>query len=70
VITVKPGFVDTRMVFGRAKLPLVAKPEAVAGVIYRAIMRRKSVVYVPWFWRIVMIMVCAVPERLFKRLRM
>ena len=27
VITVKPGFVDTRMVFGNRKLPLVAAPE-------------------------------------------
>jgi short-subunit dehydrogenase len=70
VITVKPGFVDTRMVFGERKLPLVAAPEAVARDIYRAVMSRKNVVYVPGFWRFIMLMVCAIPEGLFKKLRM
>jgi len=70
VITVKPGFVDTRMVFGRGKLPLVAPPQAVARDIYRAVMRRKNVVYVPWFWRIIMSILCLIPEGLFKKLRM
>ena len=70
VTTVKPGFVDTRMVFGRAKLPLVAPPEAAARDIYLAVKNRKNVVYVPWFWRIIMSMVCLIPEGLFKKLRM
>jgi short-subunit dehydrogenase len=68
VITVKPGFVDTRMVFGKAKLPLVASPQAIARDIYRAVKSRKNVVYVPWFWRVVMLVVRAIPESLFKRL--
>jgi short-subunit dehydrogenase len=68
VITVKPGFVDTRMVFGRVKLPLVASPQAVARDIYHAVKRRKSVVYVPWFWRFVMLIVRSIPEDLFKKL--
>ena len=70
VITVKPGFVDTRMVFGRTKLPLVASPKAVARDIYRAVKHRRNVVYIPWFWRSIMFMVCLIPEGLFKRLRM
>jgi decaprenylphospho-beta-D-erythro-pentofuranosid-2-ulose 2-reductase len=70
VITVKPGFVDTRMIFGKPKLPLVTSPHAVARDIYRAVESRKDVVYVPWFWRLIMALVGAVPERLFKKLRM
>ena len=70
VITVKPGFVDTRMVFGKAKLPLVATPERVARDIYQAAKKRKNVVYVPWFWRWIMLVVDAIPEGLFKKLRM
>ncbi len=70
VITVKPGFVDTRMVFGKGKLPLVAHPEAVARDIYRALKSRKNVVYVPWFWRWIMLMVRAIPEGIFKKLKM
>lgn len=70
VITVKPGFVDTRMTFGRPKLFLVASPEAVARGIYRAIVRGKDVVYLPWFWRWIMFVLRLVPERMFKRLRL
>ena len=70
VITVKPGFVDTRMVFGAARLPLIASPEAAARGIYRAIIQRKDVVYVPAFWRLIMLVVCALPESVFKRLKM
>lgn len=70
VITVKPGFVDTRMVFGKAKLPLVARPEKVARDIYRSVKSPKNVAYTPWFWRVIMFMVRTVPEELFKRLKM
>jgi short-subunit dehydrogenase len=70
VITVKPGFVDTRMVYGRPELPLVASPQAVARVVYRAVKSRRNVVYVPWFWRLIMALVDAVPDELFKRLKM
>ena len=70
VMTVKPGFVDTRMVFGKPKLPLVASPQTVARQIYRAIKRRRNVVYVPWFWRGIMALVGAVPEGIFKKLKM
>ena len=70
VITVKPGFVDTRMVFGKGKLPLVATPEAVARDIYRAVRTRRNLVYVPWFWKFIMLMVGSIPEGVFKRLKM
>jgi len=82
VITVKPGFVDTRMVFGRlgarrgargkghGSSLLVAAPEAVAADIYNAVKSGKDVVYVPWFWRIIMLVVRSLPEGLFKKLKM
>jgi short-subunit dehydrogenase len=68
VITVKPGFVDTRMTYGRPKLLLVASPQAVARDIYEAVERGKNVVYVPWFWRFIMLIVRAIPEKIFKKL--
>jgi short-subunit dehydrogenase len=70
VITVKPGFVDTRMTYGRAGLFLVAAPERVAKGIFRAIVKGKDVVYLPWFWRLIMLVVQSIPEAIFKRLRM
>ncbi len=70
VITVKPGFVDTRMIYGRQKLFLVASPQAVARGIYGAVLRGKNTVYLPWFWGVIMLLVGAIPERLFKKLHM
>jgi short-subunit dehydrogenase len=68
VLTVKPGFVDTRMTYGRQKLFLVAPPHAVARGIYRAVRKGKNGVYLPWFWGVIMLLVRAIPERLFKKL--
>jgi short-subunit dehydrogenase len=69
VITVKPGFVDTRMTYGHSGLFLVASPESVAKGIFRAIVKGKAVVYLPWFWRPIMLVVRSIPEAIFKRLR-
>jgi len=69
VITVKPGFVDTRMTYGRPGLLLVAPPEKVAKGIFHAIAKGKDVVYLPWFWRLIMLIVRSIPEAIFKRLR-
>jgi short-subunit dehydrogenase len=70
VITVKPGFVDTSMTYGRPGMFLVASPESVAQGIFKAIVKGKSVVYLPWFWRPIMLVVKSIPEAIFKRLRM
>jgi short-subunit dehydrogenase len=69
VITIKPGFVDTRMTYGRQGLVLVASPEKVGKGIFRAIVKGKDVAYLPWFWRYIMLIVKATPEAIFKRLR-
>lgn len=69
VLTVKPGLVDTRMTFGRPGMVLVASPQRVALTIIRAIDRKRSVIYVPWFWFWIMLAVRAMPERLFRRLK-
>jgi short-subunit dehydrogenase len=69
VITVKPGFVDTHMTYGRPGLFLVASPESVAKGIFQAIAKGKDVVYLPWFWRLIMLIVQSIPEAIFKRLR-
>lgn len=72
VVTVKPGFVRTRMTAGM-KLPplLTAEPEEVASRIFDAAERKQAdVLYVRPIWRIVMTLICLIPERLFKRLRL
>lgn len=70
VVTVKPGFVDTRMTYGRVPPKLAADPEVVGEAIVRAVKKGKSVVYVPGYWRLIMGVVRAIPEPIFKRLKL
>lgn len=67
VMTVLPGFIDTPMTWS-LKSPLVASRELVARKIVRAMEKKKDVIYVPWFWRYIMFIICHIPEKIFKRL--
>jgi len=68
VLTVKPGFVDTAMTWGIPGMFLVASPENVAGDILRAVEKRRNVIYTPFFWRYVMLIIRAIPEPIFKKM--
>ncbi len=69
VLLVKPGFVDTPMTAEFEKKGLLwAQPEAIAAGILRAIEAKRDVVYLPWFWRWIMLIIRHIPERIFKRL--
>ncbi len=71
VLTVKPGFVRTRMTAGMRLPPLLtAEPEEVARGIFRAQQAGKDVVYLRRIWRPLMWVVRAIPEWLFKRLEL
>jgi decaprenylphospho-beta-D-erythro-pentofuranosid-2-ulose 2-reductase len=70
VMTVKPGFVDSPMTAHLAKGPLWASPDDVAISIIRGIDSRKDVLYTPWFWRYIMLIIQHVPEIVFKRLKL
>lgn len=68
LLTVKPGFVDTRMTWGlKTKIP-IATPEAASHAIWDALKRRRDELYWPPFWRGVMGIIKAIPEAGFKRL--
>jgi decaprenylphospho-beta-D-erythro-pentofuranosid-2-ulose 2-reductase len=71
VLTVQPGFVYTRMT-ENMPLPglLTATPEYVADAIYKAIGKKKNIVYVKWFWRWIMLIIKSIPEFLFKKLKL
>lgn len=67
-IAVKAGFVDTPMTAGLKKGgPLWASPQQIARDIHRAMKRGGSIVYTPWFWRWIMLIIRLLPEALFKR---
>ncbi|MGJ0309416.1 SDR family oxidoreductase [Aliarcobacter cryaerophilus] len=69
VLTVKPGFVTTKMTEG-LDLPekLTASPEEVASDIYNAQQKGKDVLYTKGIWSFVMLIIKHIPEMLFKRM--
>jgi len=68
VVTLKPGFVDTAMTANFKKGPLWVQPETAARLILRAMERGGHTAYIPGFWRYIMLIITAIPDRLFKRL--
>ncbi len=68
VYTVKLGFVDTAMTYGKEGMFLVAEPEQIARHIARMLRRPSGVYYLPSFWRPIMFMIRLIPEPIFKRL--
>jgi short-subunit dehydrogenase len=70
VLTIKPGFVATAMTAHMPPSPLFASPDRIAADILRAVERRKDVVYVPWFWGGIMLIIRMIPERIFKKMNL
>jgi decaprenylphospho-beta-D-erythro-pentofuranosid-2-ulose 2-reductase len=70
VLTIKPGFVATPMT-ANLNLParLTVTPDIVAKDIQLAILKRKDVLYTPWFWGLIMLIIRSVPTLIFKRLK-
>lgn len=71
VVTVKPGFVYTRMTESM-KLPalLTATPAQIADGVYTAVVNKKDVVYIKWMWRWIMLIIKMIPEFIFKKLKL
>ncbi len=71
VLTIKPGFVATKMT-AHLNLPprLTADPAAVAKRIEAAIEKPRDVIYVPRFWWVIMTIIRLLPETLFKRVKL
>ena len=71
VMTIKPGYVATRMVAHKNLPPYItASTQRVAKDIVKGFKRRSSVVYTMWLWRYIMAVVRLIPEFIFKRLNM
>jgi short-subunit dehydrogenase len=70
VITIKPGPVKTAMTEGMKGHERFADVNKVAATIVKAMDRGDDVVYVPGQWRIIMSVIRAIPERVFKKLNL
>jgi len=69
VLTVKPGFIDTKMTQG-LDLPamLTAQPDEVANDIVRAVENKKNIIYTKWIWKYIMLVIKCIPEFQFKKM--
>jgi len=69
VITIKPGFVSTKMTSHLAQNFLFATPESVAKLIVNGIKSGKDILYVPKFWYFIMLIIKLLPESIFKKMK-
>ena len=71
VMTVKPGFMETKMTEGLPlNLKLTATPKQAAECIYKAYKKQKNIVYVLPIWRLIMLIIIHIPEFIFKKLKL
>ncbi|MCD6116154.1 SDR family oxidoreductase [bacterium] len=69
VLTVKPGFVNTKMTAGM-DLPaaITAEPLDVAKDIFRAQQKGANILYTKWLWKWIMFVIKLIPESQFKKM--
>ncbi|MBO6183697.1 MAG: SDR family NAD(P)-dependent oxidoreductase [Chryseobacterium sp.] len=71
VLTVKPGFMATKMTEGLPLNPkLTATPKQAAECIYKAFKKQKNVAYVLPIWGVIMMIIRNIPEFIFKKLKL
>ena len=68
VTTIKPGFMDTRLLENAARTFWVISPDEAAQQIQTAVTRRQQSVYVPNRWRYVGLIIRHIPSFIFRRL--
>ena len=70
VLTIKPGFVDTPMTKNFKKGPLWASPSTIASKIVNSIKKTQDTIYAPSFWRLIMLIIISIPEKVFKTIKL
>ncbi len=69
VLTVKPGFMATEMIKASSGPTLfIVTPEKAADDIWKAMQRRKQIIYTHWIWRWIMLAIQLTPSFIFRRL--
>jgi short-subunit dehydrogenase len=70
VVCVKPGFVKTPMNSERNTDGILwAKPEQIALDILDGTKKKSKIIYTPWFWRYIMIIIKLLPNIIFNKLK-
>lgn len=71
VMTVLPGYIHTKMTKD-LNLPgiITASPESIASDIYKAYKKSRNLIYTKWYWRCIMTIIKAIPEVVFKKMKL
>jgi short-subunit dehydrogenase len=71
-VVIKAGFVDTPMtaqIANRSGL-LWAKPEAIGQIVLKAMERGGPIVYAPWFWRFILLIIRCLPQPVINKVNL
>ena len=71
VMTVIPGYMNTKPFRNsNIKAPnfLITQPNKVTKILLQGIKKRKEIVYINFYWKIIMTIVKIIPEKIFKKL--
>lgn len=66
---IRPGFVDTDLLNGDYKYPMMMDPKKVAATIVKSLKRKKRVVIINWKYRIVVFLWRLIPRCIWVRMR-
>jgi len=71
VLTVLPGFVDTKMTKNLDLPPrLTVKPFELAKIVFNAYKKKKNIVYIGKIWFLIMMLIRSIPESIFKLMKL
>lgn len=65
VLTVKPGLIDTPMTKAYKTNALIYPAKKAGLDIYKAIKSKQKIIYTPWFWRYIMLVIRLLPQNIF-----
>ena len=68
VLTIIPGYIKTKSFKENAPNFLITSPKKAALIIFKGIKSKKEIVYVNFLWKIIMLFVRLIPEKIFKKL--
>lgn len=70
ITDIRPGFVDTALLNGDFKYPMMMRPETVAGDIVRSINRKRHIRVIDWRYRIITFFWQLIPNWIWRRMRL
>ena len=70
VVLIKPGWISTPMTAHLPQNFLFVSAERAGREVYGAIISPRAIVYIPWYWRWIMVFIRLIPERVFAKLNL